>query len=123
MIGWICSSTTPYYDIRNGCNAFKQRPVLIIGGLLNNDYTVLPISTVSKRENLHFFYDIKVEPMLYPRLRLSKESFIRVHKQTTVHQTAVVRKISNLKVEYPDLYSLVLEGLSEYNTNLMSNAK
>lgn len=123
MLGWICSSTTPYYDAKTGRNAFKQRPVLVISKLISNDYTVLPISTVSKRENLHFFYDIKVEPMLYPRLRLHKESFIRVHKQTTVHQAAVVRKISNLKTEYPDLYSLVLERLSEYNTNLISNAK
>ena len=123
MLGWICSSTTPYYDIKTGRNAFKQRPVLVISELISNDYTVLPISTVSKRENLHFFYDIKVEPMLYPRLRLGKESFIRVHKQTTGHRAAVVRKISNLKTEYPDLYSLVLERLSEYNTNLVSNAK
>ena len=123
MLGWICSSTTPYYDTKTGRNAFKQRPVLVISELISNDYTVLPISTVSKRENLHFFYDIKVEPMLYPRLRLNKESFIRAHKQTTVHRAAVVRKISNLKTEYPDLYSLVLERLSEYNTNLVSNAK
>lgn len=40
-----------------------------------------------------------------------------------VRQVAVVRKISNLKTEYPNLYSLVLERLSEYNTNLVSNAK
>lgn len=30
MLGWICSSTTPYYDAKTGRNAFKQRPVLVI---------------------------------------------------------------------------------------------
>ena len=48
MVGWICSSTTPYYDVKFGYNAFKQRPVLIIGDLISNDYTALPISTVTK---------------------------------------------------------------------------
>lgn len=123
MVGWICSSTTPYYDVKIGHNAFKQRPVLIIGGLISNDYTALPISTVTKRENLHFIYDIKVEPILYPRLKLNKDSFIRVHKQTIIHQAAISYKISNLKTEYPDLYLLVLERLSEYNANLVNKAK
>lgn len=123
MIGWICSSTTPYYDIRNGCNAFKQRPVLIIGGLLNNDYTVLPISTVSKRENLHPLYDIEINPMYYPRLNLNKVSFVRVHKQTTVHRSAVIYQISDLRNEYPNLYWNILEMLSRYNKALEGKAK
>ena len=123
MVGWICSSVTPYYNSETKHMDYKKRPVLIIGDLINNDYTVLPISTVSKRENLHPVYDIKADPLYYPRLRLNKVSFIRVHKQTTVHKASIISTISNLKSEYPDLYSTVLTKLSEYNKYLMKKAE
>ena len=53
MIGKIYSSVIPYYDSAKKANFYKKRPVLIIGEMRNNDYTVLPISTVSKKENLY----------------------------------------------------------------------
>lgn len=123
MIGWVCYSTTPYYDVVTRRNSFKQRPVLVIGGLLNNDYTVLPISTISKRENRHPFYDVEVDPIYYPRLRLNKVSFVRTHKQTVIHRAAIIHQISDLKNEYPELYGDILEKLSEYNKILMNDAK
>lgn len=49
MIGKIYSSVIPFYDSVKQANSYKKRPVLIIGGPRNNDYTVLPISTVTKK--------------------------------------------------------------------------
>lgn len=123
MIGWICISTTPYYDSKVKRNLFKRRPVLVIGGTLSNDYTVLPVSTVSKRENLHPVYDIEIDPLYYPGLNLNKVSFVRVHKQTIVHKAAIVERVSNLKSEYPDLYQTILNELSGYNKVLMESAR
>ncbi len=60
MIGKIYSSVVPFYDRVKQAKAFKRRPVLIIGGPRNNDYTVLPVSTVSNRQNLDADYDIEI---------------------------------------------------------------
>ena len=35
-----------FYDVKSGMMAFKARPALIIYGPRNNDYTVLPVSTI-----------------------------------------------------------------------------
>lgn len=122
MIGKIYSSVTPFYDSKKGINSFKCRPVLIISGPRNNDYTVLPISTVTRREHIDSEYDIKVEPIKYPKLNLHRISYIRTHKQTTVHQASLTREISDLKAEYEDLYLSVLEKLENFNKLVLKNA-
>ncbi len=122
MIGKLYSSVTPFYDSKKGMNSFKRRPVLIIGGPRNNDYTVLPVSTVARAEHIDSDYDIKVEPDKYPKLNLNRISYIRTHKQTTVHQASLPREIGDLKEEYEDLYLLVLEKLENFNKTVMENA-
>lgn len=122
MIGQIYSSVTPYYDVRTGRNSFKRRPVLIISGPQNNDYTVLPVSTVSRKENLDRDFDIEVEPSDYPNLNLNHTCYIRTHKQTTVHKASLVRKIADMKSEYEDLYLEILEKCEEFHKSVIDNA-
>ncbi len=122
MIGKIYSSVVPFYDSQKKVNSFKKRPVLIIGGPRNNDYTVLPISTVTKKANLDSEYDLEIDPTNYPLLHLDKLSYVRVHKQTTVHKVSLASLIGDMKTEYADLYLNVLEKLEEYNKITIDNA-
>ena len=122
MIGKIYSTVFPYYDSKTKKNSFKKRPVLIIGGPRNNDYTVLPISTVTKKANLDSEYDLEINPVNYPLLHLDKLSYVRVHKQTTVHKVSLTSLIGDMKTEYVDLYLNVLEKLEEFNKTTLDNA-
>lgn len=122
MIGEIYSSVVPFYDIKSGKNSFKSRPVLILSGPRNNDYTILPISSVTKKQNLDSEYDIELNPQTYPNLNLQKICYVRVHKQTTVHMASLNREISNLKDEYENLYLSILSKLDEYNKFILENA-
>ena len=61
MIGKICIAIFPFYDIKLKKNLYKQRPVLIIGEAINNDYTILPVSTITKKENIDIYYDIAID--------------------------------------------------------------
>ncbi|MCM1284191.1 MAG: type II toxin-antitoxin system PemK/MazF family toxin [Muribaculaceae bacterium] len=122
MIGKIYSSVVPYYNRDKNVNAFKKRPVLIIAGPRNNDYTVLPISTVSIRANLDAEYDIEIEPEKYPELGLKKICYVRVHKQTTVHQASLTTVIGDMKKDYGELYLRILRKLEEYNKRIIDEA-
>ena len=71
MLGKIYSSVIPYYDRIKKQISYKKRPVLIISGPRNNDYTVLPVSTVSIKKNLDPIYDVEVDPAKYPNRDLT----------------------------------------------------
>ena len=62
MIGKVYVSIFKYYDNIKGKMSFKNRPVLIVGKADNTDYIVLPISRVTKRENLDEYYDVLLNP-------------------------------------------------------------
>ena len=122
MIGKIYTSVVPFFDNKLHRNSFKARPVLIIAGPRNNDYTVLPISTVSRKENLDPVYDIQIVPQDYPKLGLDKVSYIRVHKQTVVHTASLHKEIGDLKEDYQEKYLEILGKLEEYNQELLEAA-
>ena len=122
MIGEIYTSIMPYYDTATKSNRFKGRPVLIVEDARNDDYTVLPISKVSKKQYLDSVYEVEVKQVDYPNLKLTCDSDIRVHKQTTVHKTMLRCKISDLKYEYKDLYLSVVELLEQRNKELINGA-
>lgn len=122
MIGKIYVSVIPYYDNVSHSNSYKKRPVLIIGGPRNNDYTVLPISRVSNRANLDADYDIEIDPANYPLLNLNAVSYVRTHKQTTVHRASLTTQIADLKNDYEDLYLDVLEKLETFNKQIVNHA-
>ena len=52
--------------------SFKKRPVLIVGKADDTDYIVLPISRVTKRENLDEYYDVLLNPDAVPKLNLTQ---------------------------------------------------
>jgi uncharacterized protein YifN (PemK superfamily) len=122
MIGKIYSSVIPYYDIKTHENSYKKRPVLIIGGPRNNDYTVLPISTVSRKENLDLEYDIEIDPLTYPLLNMNKVCYVRTHKQTIVHKASLTTEISDMKDSYENFYLTVLEKLEQFNNKIINDA-
>lgn len=122
MIGHIYSSVIPYYDSLRRQNSYKKRPVLIISGPRNNDYTVLPVSTVSKKQNLDLEYDVEIDPSIYPNTNLDKISYVRTHKQTTVHMASLTSQICDLKGEYEKLYRDILIHLEAFNKKLIDEA-
>ena len=95
---------------------------MIFAGPRNNDYTILSITTVTKKVNPDSDYDIEVDPVKYPMLKLNKLSYIRTHKQTTVHKSSLTTQISDLKGAYEELYLDVLEKLEEFNNKTRDGA-
>ena len=67
-------------------------------------------------------YDIPISKEEYPKLNLNHDSYIRVHKQTTVHKNSATRIIADLKGEYEELFIYVLEKLEKYNKEVLDNA-
>jgi uncharacterized protein YifN (PemK superfamily) len=122
MIGKIYSSVIPYYDSKIQKNSYKKRPVLIISGPRNNDYTILPISTVTRKENLDLEFDIEINPQKYPLLNMNKICYVRTHKQTIVHRASLTTEISDMKNSYEDFYLNVLEKLEQFNNKIISDA-
>ena len=122
MIGKISYSVTPYFDVAEHKNSFKKRPVLIIGKADSGDYNVLPISRVTKKQYLDPDYDISVKPAVYPNLNLTSESYVRVHKQTTVNHNSITSEISDMKTSYPALFQSIMDKLKAYNDKIYDNA-
>ena len=117
--GFICYSTFPYFDISTHKNQFKKRPVLVLAKADSGDYNVLPISTITASQHIDVDYDIKVDPLNYPKLKLSKVSYVRIHKQSTAYESSL-SFVSDMKKEYPDLFLKILEILEEYNKKIMN---
>ena len=112
MIGKIYISMVEFYDVKNQKNSIKARPVLILSNVRNNDFTVLPISTISNTQNIDGDYDIEVNPQIYQKLNLKKMSYIRTHKRIYLHQASVdkTKILGDIKNDYPDLFSKILDN-------------
>ena len=89
--------------------SYKIRPVLIIAKADVGDYVALPVSTISRSQNIDPVYDIKVDPSIYPRTNLRRVSYVRTHKQIIVHIGELVGVIGDLYTEYEDVYLDILE--------------
>ena len=105
--------------------AFKGRPVLIIWQADAGDYVALPISRVTKRENLdeHFDYEIKPEDYVESALQLSEVSFIRTHKQAVLNAGDITKEVLDLKTEFPDVFTQVLDLVEEFQKKMISDAR
>lgn len=125
MIGKICISAFKYYDSAKHRMAFKGRPVLIIGQADAGDYVALPISRVTKRENLdeHFDYEMKPEDYAESALQLSEVSFIRTHKQAVLNAGDITKEVIDLKTEFPDVFTQVLDLVEEFQKKMISDAR
>ncbi|MBD5504570.1 MAG: hypothetical protein HDR09_12810 [Lachnospiraceae bacterium] len=125
MIGMICISAFQYYDNTKHKMAFKGRPVLVIGQADNGDYVVLPISRVTNRANLDMHYDYKMEPETYAEtgFQLSDTSFVRTHKQAVLNDGEITKEVLNLKDEFPEVYSEIIDLVEEFQKELISRAR
>ncbi len=122
MIGKIYTSLVPFYNIIERKHMVKARPVLIISDIRNNDYTILPVSTVSKRANLDKEFDIELNPLKYPALKIDHTSYVRTHKQMTIHKGELGKEISDLKTNYPKLFLQIMSKRAEWNKKIDDEA-
>nr|DAN02350.1 MAG TPA: endoribonuclease [Caudoviricetes sp.] len=122
MIGEIRKIITSYFDIMQEKKLFKFRPALIIAKADANDYIVLPISRVTRKENLHPVYDIKIEPSRFPKLNLSSVSYVRTHKQTVVHIAEISTLYGSIKDCYEELYLEILEKREQFSQEITNQA-
>jgi hypothetical protein len=122
VIGKAYVSIFKYYDNIKGKMSFKNRPVLIVGKADNTDYIVLPISRVTKRENLDEYYDVLLNPDAVPKLNLTQHSYVRTHKQSVVNIVELYREITDFKKDYMDIYLDIISKMEEFQKNLIDNA-
>ncbi|NYS33709.1 type II toxin-antitoxin system PemK/MazF family toxin [Streptococcus danieliae] len=118
LIGKIVASRFQYYDTRTRRMSYKSRPVLILKCERNtgaSDLTVLPLSTITNQTNIDPVYDVQVTVSEYPLLGLTRDSYIRSGKISTVHTTNIARgSICDLKQIYPDLWTMIITNTKEY---------
>lgn len=122
MIGEVWTALTPYYDVASGKKKFKGRPVLVIAKADDQDYVVLPISKISRQENIDPVYDVKVDPAQYPVLGFPHVSYVRTHKQTIVHVEEIGNKKSNFRGSYEDLYLEILAKREQFSEEITRQA-
>lgn len=107
-VGKIYPSILPYFDKRERKIKYKSRPILIIAEPIGIDteYTVLPVSTISNQAFYNPLYDTELLPRNFPNLSISRKSFVRSHKQTTVYKSTIDFKqcIGDIKKSYPETY-------------------
>lgn len=58
----------------------KKRPVLIISEAHNNDYTILPVSTIPNKDNVDPVYDIFIPQDKFPELALDKKYTVNTNQ-------------------------------------------
>ena len=124
MIGEIYASMVEFFDIKTNTIKIKSRPVLILSSTRNNDYTILPISTITNKVNMDTDYDIKIDPVSYPKLKLKQISYVRTHKRTFIHQASIDRNnvIGDLKKDYEELFLKILEKVQEFDNKVIDDA-
>lgn len=122
MIGEIRKARTPFYDFGTQSMSFKSRPALVIAKADDFDYVALPVSRITRRENLNPTYDIKIDPVAYPNLNLRAISYVRTHKQTIVNARDIGDLISDMEEEYPNLYLSILEKREEFSKEISEQA-
>lgn len=118
-IGEAYVSIFKFYDAKKGKMGFKKRPVLVIGKADDTDYVVLPISRVTKKENLDLVYDIEIKKEKFPLMNLKENSYIRTHKQTVLNKGDLIYKVVNIRSEYSNLYHKVIKNVESFQAELI----
>ena len=123
MIGCMCISIFPYYDIKSHANGFKKRPVLVIGQADSGDYVCLPISRVTRSEHIDAVYDVAISPNAVPLANLTQKSYIRTHKQTVVNNAALVKTVVNFKAEYAEIFKTIISKVKLFQMTMLKQAE
>lgn len=123
LIGKICNSRFAYYNPHINDYSYKLRPVLIIGvekEKMPCDITVLPVSKVSRQENIHEIYDYPLTKEEHSLLNLKyNPSFVRIHKITTIHTKDLSFQTNHqLDILYPEVYEEIREKLHDFSDGL-----
>lgn len=100
----------------------KKRTALIIGKADNKDYVVLPLSTITKQNKRDMYFDLEITSAKYPALQLTRTSYVRMHKQLTVHNSQIYTEIAELKKFYPDFFREILAKVKEFQQTLQDEA-
>lgn len=122
MIGKICKAITLFYDIKSHQMKTKSRPALVLAQADCEDYVVIPISKISRSENINLEYDIKIDPQVYPKTNLKQLSYARTHKQTIIHSSQLIDPFCDLKREYNDLYNKILTQRTTFSNEINRQA-
>lgn len=122
MIGKVYMSVVDYYDSKTKTTRKKGRPVLIVAGPRNDDYTVLPISTIKNRANLDPDFDILIDPAARAKLSLQQECFVRTHKQMSLHMNTLIKQIGDMKNDEANLYLEALAKMEEFQKSVIQQA-
>lgn len=122
LIGKAYISITPFYNSQTRQLSFKNRPVLIIGQADTNDYIILPISRITNHLNIDSCYDVPIAPTDMPLMNLRQLSYIRTHKQCTVHSRSLIREITDFYSNYEDVYLEILCKVEQFQKSIINNA-
>jgi hypothetical protein len=121
MIGKIVKCLTQYYDMRLQRNSIKSRPALVLKSPVNDDYVVLPISSISNRANVNPIYDIEIDPVKFPKINLTRLSYVRTHRIVSIPRqqidTSVI--IGDLKLDYEELFLEIVEKVEQFHNEIM----
>ena len=124
LIGRLCDSRFPYFDPKSGTHKFKLRPVLVIGverDFLPCDLTVLPVSKISKPENIDNDYDYQLTAKNHGKLKLKFDpSFVRTHKISTAHSKDLSFQHTDYSIRdlYEEDYQIIKEKFQKFSTEL-----
>lgn len=129
-VGKIVKIKASYYDSKSKTMKIKSRPAMIVrapdSNQIDNDYIVLPISKISHSHMIDTVYDIKIEKSKYPNLKLYEAvCYIRTHKQVVVNENDILLNssdiISDLKIEYIELYEEIFRKMNDFQENIVCN--
>lgn len=127
-INCITFSRFPYFDTKTNKNSYKARPILIIGCEKERfpcDVNILPVSTISSGRHIHEDYDKLIPDDVLGNLKmLSKKSYIRVHKQSTVNSMDIANDVTpiNLKEISSEFYDEIMNSHSSFVNGLFDES-
>ena len=127
-IGKVYPSYFVYYNAKQKKERIKSRPVLIIAepiGKKDTEYTVLPISTVSRTEFHNEDYDVKLTAKKLTKAKFDQDCYVKTQKRTTIYKSNIDFKkcIVDLKKEYPGIYGNILKRMTLFDQMIVKEAK
>lgn len=122
MIGKICKAITPFFDLNQNRMSYKSRPALVLAKADGDDFIILPISTITKKQNINPIYDVAIDPLKYPKLNLNRLSYVRTHKQTVVHRSSLIGEIGDISNNYQELYLEILLKRENFSNEVTAQA-
>ena len=121
MVGKIVRCLTQYYDAKLQRISIKSRPALVLKSPENDDYVVLPISTIPNRINVNPTYDIEIDPAKFSKINLTRISYIRNHRMVSIPIQQIDSSIiiGDLKSDYEELFLRIVEKVEQFHNEIM----